>query len=348
MAPQITGYLIGFPGGEKDRLYALKQVTQLARSIEKPADVIHKIGFSLTVPMALKIAIDMELFIVLTKATSFVTWKELAAPKNAEKALVERITRVLVANGFAEEHGPGKYTSTYLSNQMTEKASVGLLDSIYQTPTNPTKVPVQYAYATTFFMEGGRGDMMYWADWFPVKERLLHGAVKGDVPFLVDVGGGRGHELRAFKQRFPMGPGQLVLEDLPFVIDDIQELDVDIKKVKYDFFCPQPVKGARAYYFKHILHDCSDENCPKILTNTAAAMKRGYSKILIEDYILPDQNADSRQTTMDMMVMVFCPGMERTQQMWTELLASVGLKVKKFWLPGHDGLGIIEAEISDS
>ncbi|KAF5861654.1 hypothetical protein ETB97_012741 [Aspergillus alliaceus] len=335
--------------------------------------------------MALKIAIDMELFIVLTKATSFVTWKELAAPKNAEKALVERIMRVLVANGFAEEHGPGKYTSTYLSNQMTEKASVGLLDSIftdflpaihktpiflkhtsYQNPTNPTKGPVQYAYATTLscwdwlaanpqaldrfnsFMEGGRGDMIYWADWFPVKERLLHGAVKGDVPFLVDVGGGRGHELRAFKQRFPMGPGQLVLEDLPFVIDDIQELDVDIKKVKYDFFCPQPVKGARAYYFKHILHDWSDENCQEILTNTAAAMKRGYSKILIEDYILPDQNADSRQTTMDMMVMVFCPGMERTQQMWTELLASVGLKVKKFWLPGHDGLGIIEAEISDS
>lgn len=38
--------------------------------------------------MAAKVASDMEIFAVLNEATGPVTWKELAAPRNAARALV--------------------------------------------------------------------------------------------------------------------------------------------------------------------------------------------------------------------------------------------------------------------
>lgn len=103
--------------------------------------------------------------------------------------------------------------------------------------------------------------------------------------------------------------------------------------------------GARAYYFKHIMHDWSDYNCQVILRHITTAMERGFSKILIEDYIIPDQNARLKETLTDMIVMVWCPGIERTRQRWTELLESVGLRVLNFWLPDGYHKGIIEAEL---
>ncbi|CAG7969508.1 unnamed protein product [Penicillium olsonii] len=232
----------------------------------------------------------------------------------------------------------------------------------YQNPGDPNDGPFQHAYNTTgtcwdwlaehpdaldrfnTFMEGSRDERAHWADWFPVEAQLLNGSL-ADRPLLVDVGGNRGHELTGFKEKFPVGAGKLVLEDLPSVIEDIQSLDGDIQRVKHNFFDPQPVKGARAYYFKHILHDWSDDHCRTILKHTTAAMESGYSKILIEDYVVPDQNAGLKETLIDMVVMVWCPGIERTRQRWIELLESVGLEIKNFWLPHGYTKGIIEAEL---
>jgi hypothetical protein len=101
-------------------------------------------------------------------------------------------------------------------------------------------------------MEGSRDEIPHWADWFPVQEQLLDGALDNH-PLLVDVGGNRGHELVGFKEKFPLGPGKLVLEDLPSVIEDIQNLDSDIQRVKHDFFNPQPVKGLLCSYLFPLL-----------------------------------------------------------------------------------------------
>lgn len=91
-------------------------------------------------------------------------------------------------------------------------------------------------------MEGYHVEFAHWTDWFPVEERLLEGAL-ADQPLLVDVGGGRGHDLVVFKERFPVVPQQLVLEDLPSVIKDTEYLDDGIRRVGHDFFKPQPIEG---------------------------------------------------------------------------------------------------------
>jgi hypothetical protein len=93
-------------------------------------------------------------------------------------------------------------------------------------------------------MEGVRGNRQHWVDWFPVQDQVLNVASESsDQPLLVDLSGNCGHDIAYFAARFPDAPGRLILEDLPPAIDDIQNLDARIERVKHDFFMPQPIKG---------------------------------------------------------------------------------------------------------
>ena len=43
----------------------------------------------------------------------------------------ERMMRLLVANGFAEEPSPLEYLPTALSKEMTQRTSIGVVESMY-------------------------------------------------------------------------------------------------------------------------------------------------------------------------------------------------------------------------
>lgn len=144
-----------------------------------------------------------------------------------------------------------------------QKAPRYLREAGYRCPTDPKDGLMQYAFQTklttfeffssipevladfTMFMGNTMGARSYWVDWFPVQERLLDGATT-DPALLVDVGGGRGHDLLAFHEKYPR-QGRLVLQDLAPVIESIGDLDPAIERMSYDFFAAQPVKGEFAF-----------------------------------------------------------------------------------------------------
>jgi hypothetical protein len=98
-------------------------------------------------------------------------------------------------------------------------------------------------------MKAQRSSRKEWYDFFPVQANLLDGFEGG--PLLVDIGGAQGYELQCFKDKFHE-KGDLVLQDLPHVIDSIQTLDPEIKRMKHDFFTEQPIKGTTVYLLSHI------------------------------------------------------------------------------------------------
>lgn len=78
-----------------------------------------------------------------------------------------------------------------------------------------------------------------------------NGEVNHDDLFLVDLGGGLGHELSMFKKMFPDHPGRLVLHDLPPVIEKIVDLDGSIERIPYDMTSDgPPVKGESLLYIQ--------------------------------------------------------------------------------------------------
>ena len=97
------------------------------------------------------------------------------------------------------------------------------------------------------FMIGQQGNRGDWFDRLDVEDLIFKGAQKdGDGTFLIDIGGGGGHDINAFAKRFKTVPGKLVLQDLPEVVLEAKGLDPRIEKMEYDFFTEQPVRGKRS------------------------------------------------------------------------------------------------------
>lgn len=133
-------------------------------------------------------------------------------------------------------------------------------------------------------------DRLNWSEWFPA-ETLFDGTEgHDDRIFLVDVGGGWGHDTSALAGRYPDKKVRFVVEDLPSVIAETrgEKLDPRVELVEHDFFTKQPIRNAKIYFMHKIMHDWPDADCVDILTHLRDAMAPD-SRIFINDAILLDQ-----------------------------------------------------------
>ncbi|KAB8223103.1 O-methyltransferase-domain-containing protein [Aspergillus novoparasiticus] len=291
------------------------------------------------------------------------------------------ILRLLAAAGYVSEAGVQTYKPSPLTMAMADRTleamtracfDIGNYCSTYapeyfrqnnnQFPTSAEDTPFQLAKNTplSYFAWLGENPSLAkdfqqwmtlkqqatpnWVDWFDVQGNLLHGfRNQPDDVLLVDVGGGEGHYLHAFNDKYPDAPGRRILQDLPQVISTINKTSKDTELMAHDFFTVQPVKGARAYYMHWILHDWRDEQAHSILSHIVDAMEPGYSKLIINDQIIPDRDCDFATACISIMMMLQVGAFERTEKQWRALLASVGLKDVSFYQPPGNGEGIIVA-----
>ena len=84
-----------------------------------------------------------------------------------------------------------------------------------------------------------------------------------------------------------------------------------------------------------------------ILTNTAHSMEKGYSRILIDEYVLPNTSAPLRGSAIDFLMMMYTSGMERTMHQWETLLEASGLEIIKFWGEDSGYEQVIECQLKD-
>lgn len=135
----------------------------------------------------------------------------------------------------------------------------------YICPTDAKNGPFQYALGTNLayfdylhqnsvrmrnfntFMSGNRNVRKHWVEWFPIREVLLDEFSKRSSQskkvFLVDMGGGQGHDLERLLEAFPETSGHLVLQDLPGTIANTKDLKGAVKPMVHDIFTPQTVIG---------------------------------------------------------------------------------------------------------
>ena len=78
-----------------------------------------------------------------------------------------------------------------------------------------------------------------------------------------------------------------------------------------------------------------------------SAMKKGYSRLLINENVLRDSESPLSAATSDVLMMAFFGGIERTETQWHQLLDSVGLKIVGIWVMEEGAESIIEADFRD-
>jgi hypothetical protein len=202
------------------------------------------------------------------------------------------------------------------------------------------------------FMSAYRAGKPDWWDpgFYPVAERLVDGFdSNNNEALIVDVGGGRGHDALQFVAVHASHPGKVVLQDREPVIASIQDKDkLPFESQAHDFFTPQPVKAARAYALHSILHDWDDEEGIKILENLKPALKPAYSRVLLNEIVLSEENPTIAATSMDMMMLAHLGVRERTEADWKVILEKAGLKFLKIHSYPGVAESVIEAELEES
>lgn len=100
--------------------------------------------------------------------------------------------------------------------------------------------------------------------------------------------------------------------------------------------------------FRRICHDWPDADCIKFLGNTVKAMKPGYSRLLINEQVLPNTGAELIPAVLDLTMMAYFNAMERTERQWRVLLDAVGVDVVKIWrFEGGGTEAVIEAVVRE-
>lgn len=173
------------------------------------------------------------------------------------------------------------------------------------------------------------GEEVTFVSSYPVRERLSIN--ESERVLFVDVGGGVGHQLLKFRERATSLVGKYVLEDLPGVLAQANDLPEEVVRLGHDFFQPQPpsVHGAKSFYLRMILHDWPQTQALDILRNIVAAMASD-SVVLIHEIIMPESEVSHFEAKMDWHLMNLGAS-ERTEKQWRTLVAEVGLEIKGIW-----------------
>ncbi|KAJ6102110.1 hypothetical protein N7486_004537, partial [Penicillium sp. IBT 16267x] len=311
---------------ESERRQLLQACDKLKNKLETPFNLASRLIFSGHQAIALRLGIDLKLFDAIAakagRSDGPVKIYELVEETSAEPLLIMRIMRFLAAMSVVQEVCPGSYNSPSLAAALVSSSplSAAMIHGPYY----------QQAFNNTTMAMSFRRRGKDWFDVFPVADRLR---VPGSAdPLLVDIGGGQGEDLKKFKTRFPTMPGKLFLQDLPAVAQGAQDLPAGIEVQSHDFFQVQPVKNAKVYFMRTVLHDWPDKQAAQILGRVRDAMDTD-SILLISETMLPESGALLSSVLSDMQMMGSFASLERTEAQWRALLEQAGLELVQTWLP---------------
>ncbi|CZT52833.1 uncharacterized protein RSE6_14214 [Rhynchosporium secalis] len=358
---QVATEIVAAGNGGPENMELMRTIRNLTRVAETPTVKLRRLFYQPSQNAMLRLAVELGLPHALVEAKTM-NAEELAVKSGVEKLFIVRIMRLLIAIDVVDEIGEEQYSATPITQALASETwtsaarftndtlvptYVKLIEFYRETGFRSSeKTAIEYAVGADFwtwvkarpsvhkdfnrYMRGRQDGSRRWLDFFPIATQVGDLSTAKDSVTLVDVGGNFGHDLKLFRESFPDIPGRVVLMDLLEVLRGNPDASLDgIEKVEYDFFTPQPIIGA------------NDE--ARLL-----AMKPGYSRLLINERVLPNVGAELQSTVKDIAMMTYFHAMERSERQWRTLLANVGLEIVNIWsVESGDCEAVIEAVLKE-
>ncbi|CAG5150298.1 uncharacterized protein ALTATR162_LOCUS2618 [Alternaria atra] len=341
-----------------------QQIQEQIRDLQKDLYSDWEMTFSLAMaPLQwalVDVGIDLNIFTMLSSSMTPITHDDFKQTTGAAPSLLAHLLRSMASFGlitevekntfaanrttrvFANPHIRGAAPHLSKLHLPVMQALPGYLkEHNYQDITNPKDLPFHTAMKTEltpFEWMKRDGEQMKalghimvldsvdsWVSSYPAQQVVGNFKPVDESALLVDIGGGFGQHSVAFKKKFPELPGRIVVQDVPSTLAHAPKVD-GIEFQAHDFFTPQPVPSAKFYYLRHIMHDWTDEDCVRILSNIIPAMG-SESRILIDEVVLPETKVPWQVAMMDLAMMAALGGIERSREDWMKLLESAGLKM---------------------
>jgi len=156
---------------------------------------------------------------------------------------------------------------------------------------------------------------------------------------IADIGGGRGHLLRAILESAPAARG--VLFDLPHVIEDAADAASERLTLQAGDFFKGPLPVCDAYLMMEVIHDWGDEESLAILKQIRKATPSG-AKLLLIERIIPNDPGPHFSKTLDVHMLALLGGRQRTLPEYKALFDGAGFSFKREIETGAD-ISILEA-----
>ncbi|PSN65247.1 putative sterigmatocystin 8-O-methyltransferase precursor [Corynespora cassiicola Philippines] len=330
-------------------------------AVEEPFETMQRLVYGPLPLVTARISQSHNIFSTLCESKDAVDLNTISRKSGLQPGVLGSIMDYLCTQGMALEADRGCYTPTPLSHMLLvplfNDAVTHFHDNcfpaffaLHQVLNDPApgktafKVgqhsnedfytwmethPIQQG-AFHRFMEAQFAMLPTWLDVISFQAEVAEGSAKDDILF-VDVGGGNGSQCAALKKAFPELAGRIILQDRPAVLG--KALDVEgMERMAHDFLTEQPVKNARAYYFRQIMHNYDDETCVQILRFHIPAMGPD-SRIFIDDKTLPDEKPGAGApgveytAALSLAMKAMFDAQERREAHWRRLLDEAGLKI---------------------
>ncbi|KAF5699041.1 O-methyltransferase family 2 [Fusarium mundagurra] len=343
------------------RYKLLQQAKSLAVALEEPFETLQRLAFAPLPLITTRIAQERGIFATIAQASGPVSFDDLQKISGLGTSVLASIMNYLCTQETAEEPAQGLYVASRLTPYMASPLFVDAVlhyhDSILPSMAALNGVLRDPNEALTSFNVGhGTDEGFYkWVESRPA----LHGAFhrfmdaqfsglpswlavidpmsefflnldSNEIAF-VDVGGGNGQQAMALLNACPQLKGHVIVQDRPDVLAKSPFVS-GIEKMAYDYLSEQPVKGARIYYFRQIMHNNDDATCLRILRSHVLAMGQ-KSVIVIDEKALPDYAPKGNPATeytaaLSLLMKAVFNAQERHERHWRELLNQVGLIVR--------------------
>jgi C-methyltransferase len=284
--------------------------------------------------------------------------KELAAACAADMGALDRALRLLSAHGIFEPQGDA-YGHTEASrllrtdHPMSMRAFPRMIGTAgfvatfshlqHSIRTGSPAIELVESEGLWAYLAGHAAEAEIFGQAMTAKAGADIAAILGSYDFslfgtIADIGGGRGHLLRAALDAVPAAQG--ILFELPPVID---ALDIDRERLiaqAGDFFV-DPLPSADAYILMEVIHDWGDAEAGAILRSIRRAAPEGSTVLIIEGVIIEGQ-ADPRVHALDVIMLAITGGRERTVEQLGNLLSNSGFRMTNvIQTPGP--MSIVEA-----
>ncbi|KAK7949410.1 uncharacterized protein PG986_010296 [Apiospora aurea] len=350
--------------GNEEQRHEIKRLGRLASvALEAPFETMQRLVYSLLPLVAARIGQDCALFSTLEASQGPSDLAELSGASGLEPRILESIMDYLCTQGIVVEAEKQRYMPTKLSHLLLVPLfndavthfhdnclpGFAALHRILKEPWDSHMTAFKlgqhtdedfYTWLETHpanqaafhrFMEAQFASLPTWLDVFDVKTELGRDAGPTDIMF-VDVGGGNGSQCPGLTKVWPDMPGKMILQDKPQVLEKALRVD-GMEMMGHDFLTEQPVRDARAYYFRQVMHNYDDKICIAILKAHGGAMGE-HSVILIDDKVLPDDGPPTGSpgveytAALSLAMKVVFDSMERRESHWRDLLHRAGLAIQ--------------------
>lgn len=336
------------------------QAQQIARDEPSPVQTLIDIAGGYPLARCLHVAADLGVADALDDAPC--TAHELAAAIGADPDALNRVLRLLAAHGVFIAQGEGfAHTPASRLLRTDHPRSMRAFVRMFGLPlfwesqgalaqsVSTGRVAAAELYSGglyAYFAQQPEANTIFNA----AMAAKAHGQTAGVLAAydfsrfgtIADIGGGRGHLLRAILDAVPSARG--ILFDLPHVVAEAEGVASERLTLQPGDFFRDSLPECDAYVVMEVIHAWDDADALAILKAVRRAARAGATLLVVEQMI-PEGAGPHWAKTLDLHMLALLGGRQRSRREYAALMEEAGFAFGRE-IDTRAGVAILEAVVS--